>query len=403
MPTESLASLIQFVGEAPSAIAMFDRDMRYMMVSERWKSDFNLHQDLIGLLHYDVSPEITEDWKAVHRRALAGETVRAALEAFQRLDGSTQWLQWVVSPWLGPDSAVGGVVISSFNLPEPAMEQAQPAPGLRDQGLIARERRAIIGELRTANLMLNHIADPLFELLADHLTPFVLEPEMVLAEPQQAIGRVYFPLGGLVSMIRRLGDGSSAEVVGGGRGGFVGVSVVAGDPFEETEVRVLVRGSALVIRSDRLRKIMALHPDLRTALMRFNSMLMAQMSVSVSCMARHNLDQRLARWLLTASQRLGAGELDVRQESLAQILGVRRTGISEAMGRLIAAGAIGGGRARIVILDRAGLEARSCDCFWEAEAARRRVAPSVEATPPPPPGRLQDLFDRYSALAQGQG
>ena len=200
-------------------------------------------------------------------------------------------------------------------------------------------------------------------------------------------------------MIRRLGDGSSAEVAAGGRGGCIGVSVVAGEPFEETEIRVLVGGTSLMVRSDKLRRLLTLDPGLRAVLMRFNSMLMAQMSVSISCMARHNLDQRLARWLLTASQRLGADKLDVGQELLAQILGVRRTGVSEAFGRLIAIGAISSTRNHIAILDRAGLESRSCECFWEAEAARRRVAPDVVVSRAIPPDRMMDLVDRYEALA----
>ena len=190
LPNETLASLATFVGECPSAIAMFDRQMRYMAASERWKSDYNLHQDLIGRCHYDVSPEITDDWKAIHRRALSGETVRAALEPFHRSDGATHWLQWLASPWMNADSEVGGVLISSFSVPRPETKQEPRANGAHDAGLVLKERRAIIGELRTANLILNHLPEPVFERLSDHLTPFALAPEMVLAEPQQPVERV---------------------------------------------------------------------------------------------------------------------------------------------------------------------------------------------------------------------
>lgn len=181
----------------------------------------------------------------------------------------------------------------------------------------------------------------------------------------------------------------------GGRGGFVGLSVIADDGFEETEIRVLVGGTALAIRARTLREIVTRVPEIGSVLMKFNRMLMAQLSVSISCMARHSLEQRLARWLLTAEQRKGDVDLDVRQETLAEVLGVRRTGISEAMGRLTAAGVVEHARGRIVIRDLAGLRARSCECFEEAEAARGRGAPDVVVSPPIPAARLKALVERY--------
>lgn len=417
MSNENLPFLIRFIAENPSAIAMFDRDMRYVAVSERWKSDYNLHQDLIGLSHYEVFPEIGGDWRLIHRRALAGETIRSDLEAFRRQDGTIQWLRWVVWPWLNSNSQVGGIVISSFAAHDqtgannadrggarPSGDE-RPIAVPRDEGgefqlypSAAREQREIIGELRAANLILNHLPQRLFDSVVDHLTPVSLGPDAVLVEPQQPVDRVYFPLDGLITMIRHLADGTAAEVAAGGRGGFSGLSVVVGDRFEETETRVLLKGTALVIRADALRKIMTACPEIRTVLMKFNAMLMAQMSVSLTCMARHSLDERLARWLLTASVRTGDTRLNLRQESLAMILGVRRTGVSEAINRLVAAGIVVSSRRQIVIRDRARLEARSCECFHEAEAARRRSAPDIVISPPIPPARLRKLVDRFTEL-----
>jgi PAS domain S-box-containing protein len=114
---ESEARLRLFIDHAPMALAMFDRDMRYLAVSRRWREDYALgDRDIVGLSHYAVFPEIGKEWRAVHRRALTGETVRADEDRFTRVDGRTQWLRWEVLPWRDASDAIGGIVILSEDI-----------------------------------------------------------------------------------------------------------------------------------------------------------------------------------------------------------------------------------------------------------------------------------------------
>ncbi len=116
---ESEKHLGLFIDHAPVALAMFDRQMRYLHVSHAWLTDYELgDQDLRGLSHYEVFPEIGEEWKQVHRRALEGEVVRADADRFVRADGSVQWLRWEVRPWREVGGGVGGIVIFSEDITE---------------------------------------------------------------------------------------------------------------------------------------------------------------------------------------------------------------------------------------------------------------------------------------------
>ena len=114
---ESEKRLRLLIELSPAALAMFDRNMRYLAVSNRWLADFGLRrQDVIDRNHYELFPEIDEAIKAIHQRGLAGETVSRDEDYFERADGSAQWLRWEMRPWLEPNGAIGGIVIFSDDI-----------------------------------------------------------------------------------------------------------------------------------------------------------------------------------------------------------------------------------------------------------------------------------------------
>ncbi|MBE7421465.1 MAG: PAS domain S-box protein [Zoogloeaceae bacterium] len=145
-----------FVQYAPAAIAMFDRDMRYLAWSRRWSEDYGLGgRELAGRSHYEIFPEIPQRWRDIHRRCLAGATESSEADPFVRQDGRTQWLKWIVLPWHRPDGGIGGIAVFSEDITERKQaEDAQRDSAQRLETLSRRllqvqeeERRAIAREL----------------------------------------------------------------------------------------------------------------------------------------------------------------------------------------------------------------------------------------------------------------
>jgi PAS domain S-box-containing protein len=139
-----------FFAHSTAALAMFDREMRYLAVSQRWMRDYGLTgQELLGKTHYEVFPEITEEWKAVHRRGLAGEVVRMEEDRFLRQDGTIQWLRWEVRPWFSSAGPVGGIIIFT----EDITERVQSLEALRQSEAALRASQALFATIVRSNPM----------------------------------------------------------------------------------------------------------------------------------------------------------------------------------------------------------------------------------------------------------
>ena len=187
--------------------------------------------------------------------------------------------------------------------------------------------------------------------------------EEVLYEPGAAIKYVYFPNDSIISLISELSEASLLEVGMVGNEGMAGLAVFMGVNSSSTRALVQGAGTAMRMSSAAVRTEANRLGNLHHLLHRYSHSLLAQVSQSCACNRFHFVDARLARWLLMTKDRLGAEEFPLTQEFLASMLGVRREGVSKAAGALQAAKLIRYSRGIITVLNRRGLEAKSCACY----------------------------------------
>jgi CRP-like cAMP-binding protein len=199
---------------------------------------------------------------------------------------------------------------------------------------------------------------------------------MALYESGGAQGYVYFPTSSIVSLLYVLADGSSAEIAVTGCEGLVGIALFMGGETTPSRAVVQSAGQGYRIKAALLKRKFEEGGALQLLLLRFTQALITQMTQTAVCNRHHAVDQQLCRWLLLSLDRLPANELVMTQELIANMLGVRREGVTEAAGKLQAEGLIEYSRGRITVLDRPKLEARVCECYAVVKKEYDRLLPS---------------------------
>jgi len=201
----------------------------------------------------------------------------------------------------------------------------------------------------------------------------------VLYEPGKTMAHVYFPVDAIVSLLYVLEDGASAEIAVVGNEGLVGVSLFMGGESTTSRAVVQSAGHGLRMRGHAIKAEFNTSPPVMHLFMRYTQALITQMAQTAVCNRHHSVDQQLCRWLLMSLDRLTGEELIMTQELIANMLGVRREGVTEAALKLQRAGLIRYARGRITVLDRPGLEKRTCECYQVVKSEYDRLLPERTA------------------------
>ena len=228
---------------------------------------------------------------------------------------------------------------------------------------------------RPRNLILSKMPEEQFQALSRYFVPVDLPLNMQLSLPNQPIEYLYFPVSGLISTDALTEKGESVEVGLIGREGFSGLPALFGQRQMSHAVVIQGAGSALRIRASVMREELMKGGVFAQLVYEFTYMQMVQMTQSVLCNRMHQVEARLARWLLTSADRTEASELMLTQEFLAQMLGSRRSTVTVAAGELQRTGAIDYSRGRIRIVDRAKLESKACECYAIVRSTYDRMLP----------------------------
>jgi CRP-like cAMP-binding protein len=204
----------------------------------------------------------------------------------------------------------------------------------------------------------------------------------VLYESGDVLRHVYFPTNCIVSLLYVLADGASAEISVVGNEGLIGIALFMGG--ETTSSRALVQsaGFAYRLNGQELKDEFHRNGEVQLLLLRYTQALITQMAQTAVCNRHHSVDQQLCRWLLLSLDRLPANELVMTQELIANMLGVRREGVTEAAGKLERLGVIRYGRGRITVLDRPKLEQLCCECYAVVKKESDRLLPRAAPVVP---------------------
>ncbi len=212
------------------------------------------------------------------------------------------------------------------------------------------------------------------------LEPIDLALAQVLYESGAAMPYVYFPTNAIVSLLYVLEDGASAEIAVVGFEGLVGISIFMGGGSTPSRAVVQSAGMGYRMRADVMKEEFARSGPVVHLLLRYTQALITQMAQTAVCNRHHSLDQQLCRWLLLSLDRLQSNQLVMTQELIANMLGVRREGVTEAALKLQKAGLISYARGHINVIDRVGLEGRTCECYDVVKKEYDRLLPPRTAS-----------------------
>jgi len=214
--------------------------------------------------------------------------------------------------------------------------------------------------------------------LKDQIYPQLREVKLSLGEEVYAAGQevkyVYFPTDSIISLLYVMLDGASAEISVVGCEGIVGIAVFMGG--ESTPSRAVVQSAGMAYRlpAAELKRKFNADANFRVLMLRYTQALITQMAQTAVCNRHHTIDQQLCRWLLLSMDRLPTSQLTMTQELIANMLGVRREGVTEAAGKLQNAGVISYRRGKITVINRSKLEQLSCECYAVVKQETDRLA-----------------------------
>src|SRR6202522_3622295 len=229
----------------------------------------------------------------------------------------------------------------------------------------------------------NHLLASLPEPERQRWLP-VIEPvnmplSQVIYESGSTFSHVYFPTTAIVSLLYVLQDGAAAEIAVIGNEGLVGITSFMGGDSTPSRAVVQSAGHGFRMKAEALKREFARSVPVLHVLLRYTQALLPQMAQTAVCNRHHSLDQQLCRWLLLSLDRLQGEELVMTQELIANMLGVRREGVTEAAGKLQKSGLIEYQRGKITVHDRAALERCSCECYAVVKKEYDRLLPAQEA------------------------
>jgi CRP-like cAMP-binding protein len=247
-----------------------------------------------------------------------------------------------------------------------------------------RARRLLVAKITNVpnpqqSQLLAVLPEPEKKRLLPHMELVSLPLGKALYESGDQLNYVYFPITSIVSLLYELENGSSAEIAVVGREGIVGIALFMGGDTMPNRAVVQSAGNAYRLSGQLLKQEFSRGGSLQHLLLRYTLAMLTQMAQTAVCNRHHTVDQQLCRWLLLSLDRLPSNELVMTQELIANMLGVRREGVTEAVGKLQKAGLISHQRGRILVRDRPGLEARVCECYDVVKREFDRLLPDVIA------------------------